>query len=241
MNYAWSHPETGVREQDDSAENARRRVWEELQAPKISPSKALAVPVYEQEPIGWVSQSNKWHDIPEAWDSYAWTDPNNGRRHSDPFWCEVVKSIQETWPENSPVEKVIVYRQRLAFWAKATDPEPAPPAPPAAPDDDSPASLIEQVIHGNCADLNRASLLAQLWMAQSLMEIAGYVHRREARRAASDARYESYRLENESRRRNPELRPHVFQMPPVDPSTPVCLCLKCGYPEKHAIHGYTGE
>ena len=31
MNYAWSNPETGVREQADTPEEARYRVWEELQ------------------------------------------------------------------------------------------------------------------------------------------------------------------------------------------------------------------
>jgi len=170
LNYAWSHPETGIREQDDSPENARRRVWEALQAPKLS---ALAVPVFEQEPAGYVTKTTNHLDVPEFWDGYAWANPTNGRRESNHYWVDVVSSIVEAWPENSPTEQVIVYRQRVAFWVKATDPE---PAPPAVPDDDSPASLIEQVMEGNCADLNRASLLAQLWMAQSLMEIAGYLH-----------------------------------------------------------------
>lgn len=171
MNYAWANPSTGIREQSSTPEEARLRVWEELQIWEHSTEpEPPTVWVFEQESAGWCSSVAS--DCILTLDdehSYAWADPEDGMRYSAGTFAGAVHGIQTSWPANAPVDQVTVYRQRHAFSVRFDDPKPELPAPVEMPPD-TPQSLIEQVLSGNCPDLGRAQLLAMLWIAEALQE-----------------------------------------------------------------------
>jgi hypothetical protein len=185
INYAWANPSTGIREQAGTKEEARERVWKELQKPPgvaaevqeshgwSSNEKLVAIPVaagvYEQEPVGWSSNEKFDLAIPEPWDSYAFTNPTSGHREIVGSFDMARIRIAEAWPEHAPVDSVTIYRQRLAFEVRWDDPEPEAPTPPE-PEEETPSSLIAQVLAGNCADFGRAQLLASLWIADALQK-----------------------------------------------------------------------
>ncbi len=178
-NYAWANPSTGIREQSNSKEEARLLVWREIQEASPAPEEAgISVIVYEQEPAGKASKENCTLDNPTdgmSWDGYAFANPSDGMRESYSVFIDAANRIAEQWPEHAPMESVVIYRQREAFWVFCDDPEPAPLIAAEIPLD-TPSSLIDQVMEGTCADLQRASLLASLWIAQSLQEVAGALH-----------------------------------------------------------------
>jgi len=173
INYAWANPSTGVREQAGTKEEARSRAWESLHA---GPFDTVPVLVFEQEPVGRASNTSSGQEIIEQWEGgYAFTHPANGERCIAFTFDEARKWIAAEWPEHAPIDSVVIYRQRLAFEVHWDDPKPETPAPVEIPDD-TPQSLIQAVMQGSCADLQRASLLANLWIAASLQEIAGALH-----------------------------------------------------------------
>ncbi len=178
-NYAWANPSTGIREQSNSKEEARLLVWREIQEASPAPEEAgISVIVYEQEPAGKASKENCTLDNPTdgmSWDGYAFANPSDGMRESYSVFIDAANRIAEQWPEHAPMESVVIYRQREAFRVYCDDPEPAPLIAAEIPLD-TPSSLIDQVMEGTCADLQRASLLASLWIAQSLQEVAGALH-----------------------------------------------------------------
>jgi hypothetical protein len=184
-NFAWANPSTGIREQSNSKDEARLLVWKELQEVSPGPEEAkVNVIVYEQERAGVIGENSQTFDDPaetfdrfSSWESYAWADPRDGRRVMAQSRGIAVQTIQIELGllDHAPVDSVALYRQRKAFTVDWNDARPADPAPAEIPID-TPSSLIEQVMEGTCADLNRASLLASLWIAQSLQEVAGALH-----------------------------------------------------------------
>jgi hypothetical protein len=283
INYAWANPTTGIREQAGTQAEARQRVWKEIQAyPAEAPSQFddFMVAVYEQEAVGWASNEKHEVILSVPWDSYAFTDPSTGKRCIVGSFDMARIRIAEAWPEHAPVDSVTIYRQRLAFEVRWDDPEPEAPAPPEA-EEETPSSLIAQVLAGNCADFGRAQLLASLWIAKSMQEVAGALH---------------YMSPGPPRKKTglwaiikeiwgiwtapvPHGQPNCQQCGQMlaDPDGTICPkcarailekmippesspgivyqgsphvyefgepgegCGKCGWPEKHAIHGYTGD
>lgn len=176
MNYAWANPIDGTREQAATPSEARARAWEELQRT----DKPEYVLVYLQEPAGWASKNAaELASGPDAegMTGYAWADPATGVRKTAELcdWNVVVLDIEMNWPADAPIDRVTIYRHQLAFEVWRIDQRPEP-GPLIEIPDDSPASLVEQVMSGTCADMQRASMLAALWTAGSLQEIAGALH-----------------------------------------------------------------
>jgi hypothetical protein len=139
---------------------------------KYKPLPIGAGVVYEQEAVGWASDEKHEVILSVPWDSYAFTNPTSGHREIVGSFDMARLRIAEAWPEHAPVDSVTIYRQRLAFEVRWDDPEPeAPePAPPEA-EEETPSSIIAQVLAGNCADFGRAQLLASLWTAEALQAI----------------------------------------------------------------------
>lgn len=300
-NYAWSNPSTGVREQAVDEDEARLQAWESLhKAPELP--HQTAVPVFEQQVAGWASQTESDQSIAETWgNGYAWTDPVHGKRCQISEWGIAVAIIQSGWPEHAPVDQVMIYRQRLAFVVKWDDPRPEPPAPVAI-EPDTPSSLIQQVMEGTCGDLQRASLLASLWIAASLQEVAGALHYMSPGPPSlpkcrlcqeeladpdgticpkcaqaildADAVFETPETAEQADERRARLvrersmppqvpdslitqfrgsqawqsTPHLYTLPEPGLAredrgrrSGPDVCWNCGLPEKHAIHGYTGD
>ena len=177
MNYAWANPTTGIREQASTLEEAKYLAWAELQ---VIPLGSLpSTVICEQERVGTVAKGTRTLDIEKPWDGgYAWANPRDGKRKMAATWYGAVEQIQHAFAdlgEGVSVESVSVYRQRQACVVCFDDPEPGPPAPVVIPPD-TPQSLIEEVMDGSCADPGRAQLLAMLWIAGSLQEVAGALH-----------------------------------------------------------------
>lgn len=162
------------------------QVWEALQALQstVPNRNYVLVNVYEQERVGVVRpQMLAILEIPEAWEAgYAWASPDDGKRDRASTWDRAVSMIQTNWPTHSPIDEVAVYRQRLGFIIHRDDPHPGLPAK-IEPAPETPGSLIQQVLDGTLADQTRASLLSQLWIAESLQEIVMYQVRRRRNRS----------------------------------------------------------
>jgi hypothetical protein len=175
-NFAWANPSTGVRRQEATLEAARHFLWHELQiaTKDFLPTHSLSGVIYEQERAGVVAESSVNFEIEGWWPGgYGYASPIDGKRQHASCWVDAVEGIRADLAEiDSPVE-VIVYRQRSVATVHSTDPEPAAPAPAPPPDDDTPSSLIRDVMAGTCYDLGRAQLLALLWIAEMAMEREG--------------------------------------------------------------------
>jgi len=225
INYAWANPTTGIREQASTREEARLRVWTELrESERLPDPQALPeAQVYEQEAAGWSSKENFDLTIPEPWDSYAFTDPTTGTRCIVGSFDMARIRIAEAWPEHAPVDSVTIYRQRLAFDVRWDDPRPEAPAP-AEIERDTPSSLIEQVMDGSCGDLGRAQLLATLWIAESLQEVAGALHYMSPGPSGEDG-LACIRDEFQCRECGHPAKMHVYKCPEVfQCSDPNCTC-----------------
>jgi len=173
-NFAWGNPITGVREVAPTLEEARCLVWNELQDGKAEP----LTEIFEQERVGSVNLTGSTLLTSEKWEGgYAFAAPNNGKRLAFEEWPFTVAAIIFRLREmEDPPEEVIVYRQRLAETVNSDDAE--PPAPPEemmsayrVPHPDTPGSLIQQVLDGTCYDLQRAQILAMLWIAEALHDL----------------------------------------------------------------------
>jgi hypothetical protein len=292
INYAWANPTTGIREQAGTQAEARQRVWQELKSAGAgsftSNGAALIDPVkiYEQEAVGWASNEKYEVTLSAVWDSYAFTDPSTGKRCIVGSFDMARLRIAEAWPEHAPVDSVTIYRQRLAFEVRWDDPEPEAPAPPEA-EEETPSSLIAQVLAGNCADFGRAQLLASLWIADALQRRYGpgdVLRPRRTSRRNPGRRYHRYhpgvfrtirkwwRMFWGTHWNRTSAQPNCQQCGQMlaDPDGTICpkcaakildrmtpksdkphvfefcaegedVCGKCARPEKHAIHGYTGD
>jgi hypothetical protein len=194
MNYAWSNPTTGMREQtrqpksNDPADlerikqEARALVWQELQA---AAPEHLHVNVHEQIPAGSVSTDGDSVDPravlaagwPETSYSFAYTDPTTGQR------C-----IWRSWPGfltgmlgNDLAQSVIVYASRFAFAVTRDEIQPeAPlfPEPSEAPAESSPLEDLRREVLDftrleNEDPAPRATALALIDIAQSLRVLLG--------------------------------------------------------------------
>lgn len=169
-NYAWANPQTGIREQASSLEDAVRRVWLELQTQvEICQSDAN---VYEQEPAGQVEKRTAVHNTMGPWEGgYAWASPAGALRLSAPNWENAVQRIQSALDSMTDApDAVIVYRQRVAITVYQDDPE--PPAPSAVPMElDTPTSLIAGILGCSRSDYDVMTTLAMLWIAESLQKL----------------------------------------------------------------------
>ena len=177
-NFAWANPSTGVRRQAATLEAARRELWEELQEHikrnEIAPTTSVNAMIFEQERAGAVSKSSAIVEVEEWWPGgYAYASPVNGERYIVASWNTAADNLIRILREMvEPPHEVIVYRQKACVTVHSSDPEPAVPAPPAPPAPDTPASLIQAVQEGTCYDLNRAQILAMLWIAEALKELS---------------------------------------------------------------------
>lgn len=175
-NFAWANPITGVREVAPTLEEARYLVYGELR--DSGSIDTPPVTIFEQERAGVVSANYSTREIVEPWEhGYAFASPADGKRSCVGGWDITVEVIQIllNGMEEAP-ESVIVYRQRKVdemYYGC-----PAPPAPPEemmsayrVPPPDTPESLIRQVSDGTCYDLQRAQILAMLWIAEALQGV----------------------------------------------------------------------
>ena len=223
INYAWANPTTGIREQAASAAEARFHAFEALERHKQTRGTLpFHLVVYEQEIAGRVTRSTDMLFEPEAWQAgYAWANPNTGQRDTTETWKIAVEDIQLVWPADAPIDFVTVYRQRFAFNVDLDDRRPEAPAPAEIPPD-SPASLIQAVMEGTCADLGRAQLLAMLWIAEALR-----------RRVPNPPRYNRRRIHRARRRGRGMMAKlwrrvrHVFGFG-TGPGTGQAFCRECG-------------
>lgn len=169
MNYAWAHPINGTREQAETLEEARFRLWTELQSEGSGQSSAA---IFEQERIGWVERSQFYIDDPEPWESYAWASPFDGKRMisyaKEANAAATVAQVSfKLVASDSPADQVALYRQRAAAIIYRSDPRPVEPRPPD-PVLDTPKSLLYQILSGETeVDLQRAQVLALLWIAEN--------------------------------------------------------------------------
>lgn len=175
-NFAWANPITGVREVAPTLKEARYLVHGELR--DSGSIGAPPVTIFEQERAGIVSANSATLDAEEPWeDGYAFASPVDGKRSWVGGWDITVEVIQILLNEMEEApESVIVYRQRKVdemYYGC-----PAPPAPPEemmsayrVPHPDTPGSLIQQVLDGTCYDLQRAQILAMLWIAEALHDL----------------------------------------------------------------------
>jgi hypothetical protein len=198
MNFAWSNPVTGLREQTPHAyhpyfagelgplrQEARRRAWESLQA---DPEQSPAVEVYEQIRAGRVSaQMESDIDLIElmraGWNQedcdFAFCDPATGNRHIVGEWPGYLKEVLANDPSGS-ISEVIIYATRPAFIVKRDDP--APPALDPIQGREHPELDDLELIHrevANFMDLDggspapKATALALIDIARSLRRLLG--------------------------------------------------------------------
>lgn len=148
MNYAWSNPSTGIREQTEHSTpermlaEAKLRVWQELQELfEKERCTTMNYPIYRQEPIGQVTVDGfTFKDGAEiAGGDFAWTNPDTGQRRvseslDETSLVEQLKRLQQN--RDSP-SSVIIYATRPECTVNSTDPEP-PPVPAFGPEDENP-------------------------------------------------------------------------------------------------------
>lgn len=196
MNYAWSNPKNGVREQDDTLEGARLRLWQELQTvdawlfpenktpahgdfdPGVETADTWLFPdnktgkVWEQRAIGLIDTD---HELPEQsledWTAYAWASPVNAVRFYSANWNIAGMTIRAQIAKSPDKRPVMVYLQRLACVVKRDDPKPQESTPQPAPAF-GPSQVITAILDGSDMDFERATVLAQLWTAEALQKIA---------------------------------------------------------------------
>ena len=133
MKYGWANPIDGSREQDDSEQSAKLRVWEELQNTTLE-----VVIVYEQREAGKVTVSN----MECAWGTkcdwkpveFGFCHPMSGQRLISAHWPggliqDALKAQNEAGTLVAD-DGVIVYWQRPAFRVFRDDPRPALAPPP---------------------------------------------------------------------------------------------------------------
>jgi len=148
VNYAWSNPSTGIREQTSHSTpermlaEAKLRVWEELQElPEAlaNPTPETPFPawqIYRQEPIGHFDLDGPTVDAEQAQshpsELFAWTDPETGCRIVDELFpspdspiLQTLKRQQASGQLVHPDAHVVIY----ATWPECTvsrsDPRPA--------------------------------------------------------------------------------------------------------------------
>lgn len=169
-NFAWANPTTGVRRQAATLEAARHEAWEELQEDRTGAIQAV---IYEQERVGIAGMATASWEIHESWgEGYAGASPKDGRRFYRSTWTAAVELVRELLGGmQEPPQEVVIYRQRAATIVYSTDPEPAAPVPLLI-EDNTPASLIRDVLAGTCYDPGRAQLLAMLWIAEGVQKLA---------------------------------------------------------------------
>ena len=169
-NFAWANPITGVREIASTLEEARYLVWQELST--VAWYEPQVCHIFEQQRAGIVTKTTATREIAELWNSgYAFASPVDGKRAWVGGWDITVRTIQNllSGMEEAP-DSVIIYRQREVARVLSKDPAPEAPAPPRPPAADTPESLIASVSEGTCYDLQRAQILAMLWIAEALQE-----------------------------------------------------------------------
>lgn len=227
MNYAWSNPSTGVREQTNEASpermlaEAKRRVWEELQPPNLVPGEWQ---IYRQTPLGNVSLSGPFVDPSRVIElnrtdpdyTFAWADPITGiRLISNHFpGDEVVEQIKTLQAERDPTAEVIVYANWPECVVFSDDPEPPVPAAEPAPVESN------DEIGKRKAEINTVIVLDDqtriaAYTAWALLDIA-----------------ESLR-EIENPTSNPEARHYFIPMGGFGLNR---VCVRCGRLPEHQIH-----
>lgn len=263
MKYAWANPTTGIREQAPTIEEARYRVWNELQEMKRPPQ---FVEIHEQVAAGSVSRSgssvsdgfrennNEWWE-----DLWAWADPINAAREIRTSLHAAIRTIQERLSKipDSATSEVVLYRTRPVerIMTKGT---PAPPAPSATPGGlDTPKSLISKIHSGERSDYDQIQTLALLWIAQGVQQlVAGDAPQQVFAKAFAESLnalepVKDYRETDEEHRARmvqeryvtpPEPRNvarHEFDLDPdfISPQR----CRVCGAKREHEIHQHPGE
>jgi len=186
--YAWANPETSVREQADTLEEARLRAWTELQQ---LVGATPAVIIYRQEPAGQVGpDSSVLHNVTPwaavqrdrdegqspAWaDGYAWASPVDALRFTSETFQGAVETIRRQDPDFDRTKTIIIYRQHEAARVSKSDPQPpTPPTPPSPIEESQIDSMIQLLLSREDPqdyEISRAGALGQLWAAKALREI----------------------------------------------------------------------
>lgn len=183
-NYAWANPITGIREQADTLEEARLRIWDALQAPDTVTDQ---VTIWRQSAafkITLQSVQNYGQLAAEPWTSYAWASPVHATRHWHKIRGMAIDGIRRELQNSPEADAVILYMQREAGSVDRFSPRPILETLETAcritglENEDSPRTrhaaldeLITKVEEGSDVEFFRASTLAQLYAAQALVHI----------------------------------------------------------------------
>lgn len=111
MNFAWSNPTTGIREQTRGAslrdaKEALSRAWRSLHGIRVQ-----QLMIYQQWKVGSITSSGSslTRELPDGV-SFAWADPDSGNRWESDRWPAEVQK----WLASDPVgfvNEVIIYAQ----------------------------------------------------------------------------------------------------------------------------------
>jgi hypothetical protein len=198
MNFAWSNPTTGLREQTPQIafpyrpnelealrHEAFRRAWQSLQDDPQAPPE---VEICEQIRVGSVTQeSESIVDLSEImhaeWNQqdclFAFSHPVNGLRITAIEWPGYLKEVLAADPIGF-ISEVAIYASRPAFTIHRTDP--APNAPEPVPGREHPELDDLEAIHREVADFidldggnpaPKATALALIDIARSLRRLLG--------------------------------------------------------------------
>lgn len=206
MNFAWSNPLTGLREQtiqgtpERMLAEAKLELWNELQFIPLEDDPGEWT-IHKQEPIGTVTVDGLAIDVERASttsDLFAYANPETGERmvtkklaDAAPVIVEQLKRLQN---QRDSKDCVIIY----ATWPECTvrrdDPRPEAPPPeevPEAPADSRAGDAPD--IHAKKRDLNNVIVLdddtkVALTTAWALLDIASTL-----RELAAESRYPSFR------------------------------------------------
>ncbi len=201
MNYAWSNPTTGLREQTQHAYppyfgaelgplriEARRRAWQSLQDDPETPLDE--VQIYEQVGAGSVTQESQYEmgrseltrgaagaDWEAASYQFAFAQPITGLRTITEQWPAYLKEVLAD-PQLGFISEVVIYASRPAFIVHRSDPEPPPQPEPAAarehPELDDLDALHQQV--SNFIDIEQGNPAPKA-TALALIDIARSLRR----------------------------------------------------------------
>ena len=193
MNYAWSNPVTGLREQTPRAKDsndrnelerlrqlAERQVWDELQqAADIPPD--FRWEYHRQMIAGKVDLEGDHVDmeigIGPDWGvtEFAWCSPVTGKRCRDDQWPSHIKAQIEELQAGGrdSISEVVIYLQIETHRIAKGDPEPPLPEPPAADPAPRPAGRLRELYHqvGDYQPIADEQVIGQA-TAYALLDIA---------------------------------------------------------------------